>query len=189
MISEEVDFCLEATKEQMNSAIAHLELELTKIRAGKANPKILMGVMVDYYGSMTPLNQVANISAPDPRTIAVQPWEKQMIGPIERAIRNANLGFNPDNNGEIVRINVPPLTEERRKEYVKQSKSVGETAKVAVRNARREAIEDFKKMVKNDGLSEDAQKDAEAEVQKMTDSFTKKIDEMLAVKEKEIMTI
>ena len=189
MSNEEVDFYMEAAKEQMQNAIAHFENELTKVRAGKANPKILMGVMVDYYGNMTPLNQVANITVPDPRTIAVQPWEKQMVLPIEKAIRNANLGFNPDNNGEIVRINVPALTEERRREYVKQSKTMGEAARVVVRNARRDAIEEFKKLVKNSGLSEDVEKDAEAEIQKVTDSFGKKIDEMLAVKEKEIMTI
>ena len=143
---------------------------------------------LDYYGSPTPLSQVANITAPDPRTIAVQPWEKSMLAPIQKAIMNANLGFNPDNNGEIVRINVPPLTEERRKELVKQSKGIGETAKVSVRNARRDAIDTFKKMVK-DGLPEDAAKDAEAEVQKITDSYNKKVDEILAQKEKDIMTI
>ena len=194
---------MDEAKEQMQNAIAHLENELAKIRAGKANPKILNDVLVDYYGSPTPLSQVANITAPDPRTIAVQPWEKSMLAPIQKAIMNANLGFNPDNNGEIVRINVPPLTEERRKELVKQSKGIGETAKVSVRkqskgigetakvsvrNARRDAIDTFKKMVK-DGLPEDAAKDAEAEVQKITDSYNKKVDEILAQKEKDIMTI
>ena len=175
-------------KEQMQNAIAHLENELAKIRAGKANPKILNDVLVEYYGSPTPLSQIANITAPDPRTIAVQPWEKNMLAPIQKAIMNANLGFNPDNNGEIVRINVPPLTEERRKELVKQSKGVGETAKVSVRNARRDAIDAFKKMVK-ERLPEDAAKDAETEVQKITDIYNKKVDEILAQKEKDIMTI
>ena len=187
-MNEEVKMYMDEAKEQMQNAIAHLENELAKIRAGKANPKILNDVLVDYYGSPTPLSQVANITAPDPRTIAVQPWEKSMLAPIQKAIMNANLGFNPDNNGEIVRINVPPLTEERRKELVKQSKGIGETAKVSVRNARRDAIDTFKKMVK-DGLPEDAAKDAEAEVQKITDIYNKKVDEILAQKEKDIMTI
>lgn len=179
---------MDEAKELMQNAIAHLENELAKIRAGKANPKILNDVLVDYYGTPTPLPQVANISVPDPRTIAVQPWEKTMLAPIQKAIMNANLGFNPDNNGEIVRINVPPLTEERRKELVKQSKSVGENAKVSIRNTRRDAIDTFKKMVK-DGLPEDASKDAEAEVQKITDNYNKKVDDILAQKEKDIMTI
>ena len=179
---------MDEAKEQMQNAIVHLENELAKIRAGKANPKILNDVLVEYYGSPTPLSQIANITAPDPRTIAVQPWEKNMLAPIQKAIMNANLGFNPDNNGEIVRINVPPLTEERRKELVKQSKGVGETAKVSVRNARRDAIDAFKKMVK-EGLPEDAAKDAETEVQKITDIYNKKVDEILAQKEKDIMTI
>lgn len=187
-MNEEVKMYMDEAKELMQNAIGHLENELAKIRAGKANPKILNDVLVDYYGSPTPLSQVANITVPDPRTIAVQPWEKNMLAPIQKAIMNANLGFNPDNNGEIVRINVPPLTEERRKELVKQSKGIGETAKVSIRNARRDAIDEFKKMVK-DGLPEDVAKDAEAEVQKITDSYNKKVDEILAQKEKDIMTI
>ncbi|MCC8173558.1 MAG: ribosome recycling factor [Odoribacter sp.] len=187
-MNEEVKLYLDDAKEQMQNALNHLENELAKIRAGKANPKILMDVLVDYYGSPTPLSQVANVSVPDPRTISVQPWEKQMIAPIEKAIRNANLGLNPDNNGEVVRINIPPLTEERRRDLVKQSKGTGETAKISIRNARRDTIDHFKKMVK-DGLPEDMAKDAEAEVQKLTDSFSKKVEEMLAVKEKDIMTI
>lgn len=187
-MNEEVKMYMDEAKEQMQNAIVHLENELAKIRAGKANPKILNDVLVEYYGSPTPLSQIANITAPDPRTIAVQPWEKNMLAPIQKAIMNANLGFNPDNNGEIVRINVPPLTEERRKELVKQSKGVGETAKVSVRNARRDAIDAFKKMVK-EGLPEDAAKDAETEVQKITDIYNKKVDEILAQKEKDIMTI
>ena len=187
-MNEEVKLYMDDAKEQMQNALAHLENELAKIRAGKANPKILNDVLVDYYGTPTPLSQVPKITVPDPRTIAVQPWEKNMLAPIQKAIMNANLGFNPDNNGEIVRINVPPLTEERRKELVKQSRGVGETAKVSIRNARRDAIDEFKKMVKN-GLPEDAAKDAEAEVQKMTDSYNKKVDDILLVKEKDIMTI
>ena len=187
-MNEEVKMYMDEAKEQMQNALVHLENELAKIRAGKANPKILNDVLVDYYGSPTPLSQVANITAPDPRTIAVQPWEKNMLGPIQKAIMNANLGFNPDNNGEVVRINVPPLTAERRKELVKQSKGVGETAKVSIRNARRDAIDEFKKMVKS-GLPEDEAKDAEDEVQKITDSYNIKIDEILTAKEKDIMTI
>ena len=187
-MNEEVKMYMDEAKEQMQNALVHLENELAKIRAGKANPKILNDVLVDYYGSPTPLSQVANITAPDPRTIAVQPWEKNMLGPIQKAIMNANLGFNPDNNGEVVRINVPPLTAERRKELVKQSKGVGETAKVSIRNARRDAIDEFKKMVKS-GLPEDEAKDAEDEVQKITDGYNKNIDEILTAKEKDIMTI
>ena len=187
-MNEEVKLYMDEAKEQMQNALTHLENELAKIRAGKANPKILNDVLVDYYGSPTPLSQIANITAPDPRTIAVQPWEKNMLGPIQKAIMNANLGFNPDNNGEIVRIAVPPLTAERRKELAKQSKGIGETAKVSIRNARRDAIDEFKKMVKI-GLPEDAAKDAETEMQKMTDNYNKKIDEILAQKEKDIMPI
>lgn len=179
---------MDEAKEQMQNALAHLENELAKIRAGRANPKILNDVLVDYYGTPTPLSQIANITVPDPRTIAVQPWERTMLAPIQKAIMNANLGFNPDNNGEVVRINVPALTEERRRDLVKQSKGVGETAKVSIRNARRDAIDEFKKMTK-DGLPEDVAKDAEAEVQKMTDSYNKKADDILATKEKDIMTI
>ncbi|MEG0795113.1 MAG: ribosome recycling factor [Odoribacter sp.] len=187
-MNEEVKMFMDEAKEQMQNALAHLENELAKIRAGRANPKILNDVLVDYYGTPTPLSQIANITVPDPRTIAVQPWERTMLAPIQKAIMNANLGFNPDNNGEVVRINVPALTEERRRDLVKQSKGVGETAKVSIRNARRDAIDEFKKMTK-DGLPEDVAKDAEAEVQKMTDSYNKKADDILATKEKDIMTI
>lgn len=187
-MTEEVQMYLEDAKEKMESALNHLEKELLKIRAGKASPSMLQGVMVDYYGSMTPLAQVANVSVPDPRTIAVQPWEKQMINPIEKAILNSNLGFNPDNNGEVIRINIPALTEERRNDLVKQSKSECENAKVSIRNARRDTNVELKKLIK-EGLSEDLEKDAEAEVQKMTDNFGKKIEAMLVEKEKDIMTI
>lgn len=187
-MNEEVQFYLEEAKEKMEAALCHLDTELSKIRAGRANPKILQDVLVDYYGSPTPLTQVANIASPDPRTITVQPWEKSMISPIEKAIMNANLGLNPDNNGELIRINIPALTEERRRDLVKQSKSETENAKVSIRNARRDVIEQMKKMVK-DGLSEDIAKDAEASVQKLTDDYGKKIDEYFIKKEKDIMTI
>ncbi len=188
-MNEEVKMYMDEAQEQMHNALNHLENELAKIRAGRANPKVLNDVMVEYYGTPTPLAQVANISAPDPRTISVQPWEKQMIAPIERAIMSANLGFNPDNNGETIRISVPPLTEERRKELVKQSRTIGEQAKVSIRTARRDAIEQFKKMAKEGGLPEDMAKDAENEAQKMTDTNTKKVEEMLLAKEKDILTI
>ncbi|MDR1757200.1 MAG: ribosome recycling factor [Culturomica sp.] len=187
-MNEEVKLFMDEAQEQMHNALNHLESELAKIRAGRANPKVLNDVMVEYYGTLTPLAQVANISAPDPRTISIQPWEKQMIAPIERAIMSANLGFNPDNNGETIRISVPPLTEERRKDLVKQARTIGEQAKVSIRTARRDAIEQFKKMAK-EGLPEDVAKDAENEAQKMTDACTKKVDEMLLAKEKDILTI
>lgn len=187
-MNEEVKFYLDEAKERMEAALNHLDIELSKIRAGRANPKILQDVLVDYYGSPTPLAQVANIASPDPRTITVQPWEKSMIPPIEKAIMNANLGLNPDNNGELIRINIPPLTEERRRDLVKQSKGETETAKISIRNARRDTIELIKKMVK-DGLSEDIAKDAEAIAQKLTDEYGKKVDEFFIRKEKDIMTI
>ena len=187
-MQEEVDFVIEHCNEKMRAAIRHLEKELLHIRAGKASPAMLEGLHVDYYGTQTPLNQVSNISTPDARTIAVQPWEKSMIPVIEKAIRNANLGFNPDNNGEIIRINIPPLTEERRKQLVKQAGQEGETAKVNIRLARKDSNESLKKLLK-DGLSEDVEKDAEIEIQKLTDSFVKKIDILVEAKEKDIMTI
>ena len=187
-MNEDVQFYLDEAKERMEAALSHLETELSKIRAGRANPKILQDVLVDYYGSPTPLAQVANIASPDPRTITVQPWERNMIAPIERAIMNANLGLNPDNNGELIRINIPPLTEERRKDLVKQSKTEAETAKISIRNARRDAIEQVKKMVK-EGLSEDIAKDTEVLAQKLTDEYGKRVDEVFVRKEKDIMTI
>jgi len=187
-MQEDIDLIIEVAEENMQKSIEHLERELGKIRAGKANPKILDGVLVDYYGSMTPLNQVSSISTPDPRTIAIQPWEKGMIGPIEKAIMTANLGLNPDNNGETIRINIPPLTEERRKDLVKQVKKEGEDARVGIRSARRHSIEELKKL-KNDGLSEDLEKDAEEEVQKLTDKYTKMVNDILSKKEDDIMTV
>lgn len=184
-MNEEIEFILDTTKEAMTSAIAHLEKELRAIRAGKATPAMLANVMVDYYGSQTPLGQVANVTTPDPRTIAIQPWEKNMLQPIEKAIMIANLGFNPMNNGDIIMINVPPLTEERRIGLAKQAKAEAEHAKVGIRNARKDANNDIKKT----DLSDDLKKDSEAEVQKLTDSFVKIIEETLSVKEKEIMTV
>ena len=184
-MNEEIEFILDTAKEAMTSAIAHLEKELRAIRAGKATPAMLANVMVDYYGSQTPLGQVANVTTPDPRTIAIQPWEKNMLQPIEKAVMIANLGFNPMNNGDIIMINVPPLTEERRIGLAKQSKGEAEDAKVGIRNARKEANNDIKKT----DISEDLKKDSEAEVQKLTDSFVKIIEETLSIKEKEIMTV
>ncbi len=185
---EEVEFVLEHCNEKMRGAVEHLEKELIHIRAGKASPTMLDSVSVDYYGSTVPLNQVSNISTPDARTIAIQPWEKGMIPVIEKAILAANLGFNPDNNGEIIRINIPVLTEERRKNLVKQAFHEGETAKVSIRTARKEANESLKKLQK-DGLSEDLEKDAEQDVQKMTDDFGKIVEDLVKAKEKDIMTI
>jgi ribosome recycling factor len=185
---EEVDFVLEHCEEKMSGAIEHLGKELKHIRAGKASPAMLDGLLVEYYGSLTPLTQVSNVSTPDARTIAIQPWEKGLIPVIEKAIMAANLGFNPDNNGEIIRINIPVLTEERRKELVKQANQEGEHGKVSIRSARKEANDSLKKLQK-DGLSEDLEKDAEAEVQKMTDNYVKKIDNLVEAKEKDIMTI
>jgi ribosome recycling factor len=187
-MQEEVDFIIDHCKEKMRDAIKHLEKELIHIRAGKASPSMLDSIHVDYYGSLTPLNQVSNVSTPDARTIAIQPWEKNLIPVIEKAILAANLGFNPENNGEIIRINIPALTEERRKLLVKQAGQEGETAKVSIRTSRKEANESLKKLLK-DGLSEDVEKDAEAEVQKLTDDYGKKIDTLVEAKEKDIMTI
>lgn len=172
----------------MNKAITHLETELVKIRAGKANPNMLEGIMAEYYGSPTPISQIANISALDARTISVQPWEKNMLQPIERAIIAANIGINPQNDGTNIRLFLPPLTEERRKELVKRCNGEGEHAKVAIRSIRRDAIEQIKKLQK-DGLSEDIAKDAEAEVQDQTNRFISLIEKHLAAKEKEIMAV
>ncbi len=187
-MTEEIELLMEMAIEKMDKAIEHLNHELIKIRAGKANPGMLEGVMVDYYGSMTPLQQVANVNTPDPRTIAIQPWEKAMIEPIEKAIMMANLGFNPENNGEIVRISVPPLTEERRKDLVKQAKKEAEDARISLRNIRRECNEELKKM-KKDGLAEDMEKDAATEVQKLTDKYATTVEEYISKKEKDILTI
>lgn len=185
---EEVGFILEVCEEKMSSTISHLENELLHIRAGKASPHMLEGVMVDYYGSITPISRIANISTPDARTIAVQPWEKQLIPEIEKAIINSNLGLNPDNNGELIRISVPILTEERRKDLAKRASAEGESAKVGIRSGRKDANDSLKKLLK-DGLSEDDLKVAEAEVQELTNKFTKLIDTLLEKKTEEIFTI
>lgn len=185
---EEIEFILDSTKEQMEGSLAHLEKEFLNIRAGKASPAMLGGVRVDYYGASTPLGQVANINTPDARTITVTPWEKNMLHPIEKAIMIANLGFNPMNNGDNIIINVPALTEERRRDLVKQAKAEAEDAKIGIRNARKDANTDIKKLEK-DGVSEDICKGAEEDVQKLTDSFIKKVDELLVLKEAEIMKV
>lgn len=185
---EEIDFILDSTEESMNGSLAHLEKEFVNIRAGKASPAMLGGVKVDYYGSATPLSQVANINTPDARTITIQPWEKNMLHPIEKAIMIANLGFNPMNNGDNIIINVPALTEERRRDLVKQAKGEAEDAKIGVRNARKDANTEIKKLEK-DGLSEDVCKGAEESVQELTNAFIKKIDDLLVLKEAEIMKV
>ncbi len=172
----------------MASAIDHLQKTLLKIRAGKANPSMLNDISVDYYGVNTPLNQVANVGTSDARTIVIQPWEKQMINPIEKAIMAANLGFNPENNGELIRINIPMLTEERRSVLVKQVKAEGEDTKVSIRSSRRDANDELKKMQK-DGLSEDVEKRSEDKVQKLTEKYYAKVEELIDAKEKDIMTI
>ncbi len=187
-MEEDVKFHIDLAKEKMEKALKHLEDELLRIRAGKATPNILDGITVEYYGSVMPLSQVSNIGTPDPKTIVIQPWDKTMFEPIEKAILAANIGLTPINNGEIIRLNIPPLTEERRKNLVKQIKTMAENTKVSVRNARREALEDFKKLQKN-GLAEDIAKDAEHKVQEMTDNYTKKVDVIIAAKEKDIMTV
>ena len=184
-MNEEIEFILDSAKEGLNSALAHLEKELRTIRAGKATPAMLGNVKVNYYDALTPLSQIANVSTPDPRTISVQPWEKNMLQEIEKAIMNANLGFNPMNNGDVILINVPPLTEERRRDLSKQAKAEAEHAKVGIRNARKEANNEIKKI----DIADDVKKDTEALVQKLTDSFVKQIDETFSVKEKEIMTV
>lgn len=188
MSSEDVALTIELTEDSMKKAISHLEAELGKIRAGKANPQMLEGIMVDYYGSPTPINQVGNISILDARTISIQPWEKNMLQPIERAIIASNIGINPQNDGVLIRLFLPPLTEERRRDLVKRSLSEGEHSKVAIRNIRRDAIESIKKAQKN-GLSEDAAKDAEADIQNITDRFIAMVDKHLASKEKDIMAV
>ncbi|MGM0636325.1 MAG: ribosome recycling factor [Bacteroidota bacterium] len=184
-MNEEIDLIIDSAKEDMQGAIKHLKKQLVNIRAGKANPTMLSSVEVDYYGSMTPLSQVSNINTPDARTLSIQPFEKSMIGEIEKAIMNANLGFNPMNNGENVIINVPPLTEERRKQLSKQAKAEAEEAKIGVRNDRRNANNELKKL----DVSEDLLKDAEDTIQKLTDQHIAEIDKIYDAKEVEIMTV
>jgi len=187
-MNEEIEFCLDSAKEGMVKAITHFESELLKIRAGRANPQMLSGVMVDYYGSITALPQVANVGTPDARTLTVQPWEKAMLAELNKAIINANLGFSPMDNGEMLIINIPPLTEERRVELVKRSKVESENCKVVIRSARKEANDEIKKFAK-EGLAEDLAKDAEASIQKLTDSFIVKVEAILKDKDAEIMKV
>lgn len=187
-MTEDLDLIFDEFKSSNSKTLTHLENELSRIRAGKATPAMLNGVMVEYYGSPTPLQQVANVSTIDARTITVQPWEKNMLNEIAKGIMNANLGLNPQNNGEVLLIAVPPLTEERRRDLVKKAKGEGEHAKVGIRNHRKDAM-DMIKDLKNEGLSEDMVKDAEEEIQQITNSFIRKIDDLLEVKEKDIMTV
>ncbi len=187
-MTEEVELVLDYTKEKMQKTLIHLDNELATIRAGKANIRVLDGIMVDYYGNMTALNQVSTLGTPDAKTISIQPWEKKMIGPIEKAIMKANIGLNPVNNGELVRISIPALTEERRKDLVKQVHIEGENAKVSIRSIRKDSNNEIKKLG-NDGLSEDDVKGAEDDVQQITGSFNDKVDKLIEAKEKDIMTI
>ena len=188
MINEQAKKHIDAAMEDMSATVEFLDDALAHIRAGKANVKILDGVKVDYYGTMTPLSSVATLTTPDAKTISIQPWEKQLISVIEKAIFASNVGITPINNGEIIRLAIPPLTEERRKQLVKQAGVAVEEAKISIRNARRDAIEHLKKEIKN-GMSEDIEKDGEAEVQKIHDKYIKKVDELFVLKEKEIMTV
>src|SRR5688500_7661648 len=187
-MTEELKNIVDQAADSMNKAIAHLEAELVKVRAGKANPNLVDGIMVDYYGNPTPISQVGNISVADARTLTIQPWEKNMLQPIERSIIAANIGITPQNDGNMVRLFMPPLTEERRKELVKKAQAEGEHSKVAIRSIRRDAMEHIKKLQKN-GLSEDLCKDAEKNIQEMTDKFISTVDKHLSQKEKEIMTV
>ncbi len=187
-MSDALELIIDEVSVNMKKAIAHLESEIGKVRAGKATPQIVEGIYVDYYGNATPLNQVANITIPDPRTISLQPWEKNMLGPIEKAIIASNIGLNPQNDGIYIRLYLPPLTEERRKELTKRVMNEGEHAKVAVRNIRRDSIEQVRKLQK-DGLSEDIAKNAEGVIQGITDKFIVLVDNVCKDKEKEIMTV
>ena len=187
-MSEEVQFLLEETKESMQNALVHLEREFQKIRTGKSSAQMLDGIKIEYYGSLTPLDQVANINTPDVRQIVVQPWDKNSLPLIEKAIMAANLGFNPKNDGEVLRITVPPLTEERRKEFAKRARNEGENAKVAIRNIRRASNDSAKKLEKV-GEAEDVIKKAETDIQEMTNTFIAKVDKLTELKEKDIMTV
>ncbi len=189
MITDIAKNILTSVEDKMKEAVVFLEEDLKTYRVGKANPSIFNSVLVNYYGSMTPVPQLSSITTPDARTLAIQPWEKSLIPAIEKAILDANLGFTPQNNGEIIRCSVPPLTEERRKELIKKAKAAGESCKVSIRNARRDGVEQLKKAQKNDGLSEDMEKEAEDLVQKSTNKFVADIDAIVAAKEKEILTV
>ena len=188
-MNDEILMLIDDSTERMEHAIAHLDHELAHIRAGKANPRMIESVVVDYYGVPTPIMQVSNVSTPDARTIAIQPWDKKMIQPIERAIINSNLGFNPENNGEYIRINVPVPTEERRRNLVKDAHKEGEVAKVSIRSARKDGNEYLKKLLKSKEISEDEEKETVEKIQLLTDRFTRKVDELIAFKEKEILTV
>jgi ribosome recycling factor len=187
-MNEEIELIIEEVRDRMEKALEHLEHELARLRAGRATPALLDGITVDYYGVNSPLSQVSNINTPDPKTILIQPWEKTMLGTIEKAILAANIGLVPVNNGEVIRINVPPLTEERRHHLVKQVRNEGETAKISLRNTRKWANDELKSMLK-DGLPEDLEKNGVDEVQEMTHDFTLKVDKVMAMKEKDIMTV
>jgi len=187
-MSEEGKMILDDAKEGMKESLKHLDNEFLKIRTGKASPKMLLGVKADFYGALTPIEQMANISTPDPRQILVQPWDKSTLQAIERAIMNANLGFNPQNDGDLIRISVPPLTEERRQDLVKQAKAQAEDTKVGIRNIRRSA-NDMAKSLKDEGVSEDEISNMEIDIQNLTDKYIKLIDEVFVEKEKEIVTI
>jgi ribosome recycling factor len=187
-MNEDVELVIEETKDRMQKALEHLEHELARLRAGRSNPALLDGVTVDYYGVISPLSQVSNINTPDPKTILIQPWEKAMLGTIEKAIMAANIGLMPVNNGEVIRISIPPLTEERRHQLVKQVRNEGETAKISVRIARKWANDELKQLLK-DGLPEDIEKDATEHVQVITHDYNASIDKVMAVKEKDVMTV
>jgi ribosome recycling factor len=187
-MNEEVELIIEETNDRMQKALEHFENELAHLRAGRANPLLLDGITVDYYGVNSPLTQVSNINTPDPKTILIQPWEKNILGTIEKAIMAANIGLTPVNNGEVIRINVPPLTEERRHQLVKQVRNEGETAKISLRNARKWANEELRRMLK-EGLEEDAEKDATETVQELVHDYSLKVDKVMAMKEKEVMTV
>ena len=187
-MNEDVELIIEETKDRMQKATDHLEHELARLRAGRATPVLLDGITVDYYGGNSPLAQVSNINTHDPKTILIQPWEKTMLGTIEKAIMAANIGLTPMNNGEVIRINIPPLTEERRHQLVKQVRNEGETAKISIRNSRKWANDELKQLLKN-GLPEDLEKNAVENVQQMTAEFTAKVDKIITLKEKDVMTV
>jgi ribosome recycling factor len=187
-MNEDVELIIEETRDRMQKALDHLEHELARLRAGRATPMLLEGITIDYYGVNSPLSQVSNINTPDPKSILIQPWEKTMLGTIEKAIMAANIGLTPINNGEVIRINIPPLTEERRHQLVKQVRNEGETAKISMRNSRKWANDELKQLLK-DGLPEDIEKDATEKVQEMTHDFNGKVDKVMAAKEKDVMTV
>jgi ribosome recycling factor len=187
-MNEEIELIMEEARDRMVKALEHLEHELARLRAGRATPALLDGITVDYYGVNSPLSQVSNVNTPDPKSILIQPWEKNMLGTIEKAIMAANIGLTPVNNGEVIRINVPPLTEERRHQLVKQVRNEGETAKISIRNSRKWGNDELKSLLK-EGLPEDLEKNAVDSIQEMTHDFTLKIDKVMATKEKDIMTV